>query len=83
MQGQVQLPKPTPEKPTKTIHLWRIHRELLEKGRVPPPDGMSSGQGTARDGTNAMGGTIKERTRPEGSCVRTERREFGILIATS
>ena len=32
MQGQVQIPKPTTEKPTKTIHLWRIHRELLKGG---------------------------------------------------
>ena len=28
MQGQLQLPKPTPEKPTKTIHLWRIAPQL-------------------------------------------------------
>ena len=39
MQDKAQAPKPTPEKPTKTIHLWRIHRELLERGRVPPPEG--------------------------------------------
>ena len=38
MQGQVQLSKPTPEKPTKTIHLWRIHRDLLARGKMPPLD---------------------------------------------
>ena len=41
MQGQVQLPKPTPEKPTKTIHLWRIHRDLLARGKMPPVDASS------------------------------------------
>ena len=62
MQGQEKAPRPMTEKPTKTIHLWRIHRELLERGRVPSPEGTPSGRGTARDGANAMRGTTKERT---------------------
>ena len=41
MQGRVQLPKPTPEKPTKTIHLWRFHRDLLARGKTPPVDASS------------------------------------------
>ena len=62
MQGQVQLPKPTTEKPTKTIHLWRIHRELLKGGMVPSPEGMTSGRGMARDGARGVVGTMNERT---------------------
>ena len=38
MQGHPQVPKPTTEKPTKTIHLWRIHRDLLARGKMPPVD---------------------------------------------
>ena len=41
MQGQMQLPKPTAEKPTKTIHLWGIHRDLLACGKMPPVDASS------------------------------------------
>ena len=36
MQGHAQVPKPTTEKPTKTIHLLRIHRDLLARGKMPP-----------------------------------------------
>lgn len=38
MQDKAQVPKHTMGRPTKTIHLWRIHRELLERGRVPSPE---------------------------------------------
>lgn len=32
MQGHAQVSKPTTEKPSKTIHLWRINRDPLACG---------------------------------------------------
>ena len=37
----VQDSKVEPTKPAETIHLRHIHCELLERGRIPPPEGMS------------------------------------------
>ena len=42
MQDHTQLPKPTTEKPSKTIHFWRIHRDLLARGKMPPVDASGS-----------------------------------------
>ena len=57
MQGQ--RPSPMSDNPTKTIHLWRIHRDLLARGKMPPVDASSGGKGFFREKiVNCRGGFV-------------------------